>query len=148
MRPQVSSQVVRQYVYAFAAVCPADGRIASLILPWSDADTMSIFLRHTAAEFPEEFCIIIMDGAGWHVAHDLVVPDTVSLVFLPAYSPELNPVEHLWEHIREYHFRNDVMPTLEAVEDRLMEAMGALLRSPELVAAMTMFSWIKTLHLT
>jgi len=148
MRPEVGSQVVRQYVYAFVAVCPTDGRIASLILPWSDAATMSIFLRHTAAQFPEEFCIMIMDGAGWHVAHDLVVPDNVGLIFLPAYSPELNPVEHIWEHVREYHFRNDVMPDLDAVEDRLMEGIVALIGSPELVISMTMFNWIKTLCLT
>ena len=148
LRPEVGSQVVRQYVYAFVAVCPSDGRIASLILPWSDADTMSIFLKHTASQFPEDYCIIVLDGAGWHIAHKLSVPDNMQLIFLPPYSPELNPVEHIWEHVREYDFRNDALPDLQAVEDRLMTGIRNLIDSPDLVRSMTMFNWMKPLHLT
>ncbi len=148
MRPQVGTQVVRQYVYAFLAVSPCDGRISSLILPWSDAGTMSIFLKHTAAEFPGEFCIVILDGAGWHVAGELAVPANLGLILLPPYSPELNPVEHLWEYVRENHFRNDAMPDLDSVEERLIQGIRALIASPDLVTSMTQFNWIKTLPLT
>lgn len=148
LRPDIGSQVVRQYVYAFVALCPFDGAVSSLILPWSNATTMSIFLRHTATQFPEEFCIIVLDGAGWHHAHELDVPDHVRLIFLPPYSPELNPVEHIWDYLREYHFRNDALPDLDAVEDRLMEGIGRLINTPDQVKSMTMFSWLNTLPLT
>jgi len=147
-RPTVGHQIVRQYVYAFVALCPFDGRIASLILPWSDTITMSIFLRHTARQFAEEFCIIILDGAGWHHANELQVPENVGLIFLPPYSPELNPVEHVWEHLRKYHFRNQALPDLDTVEETLMSGIVSLIADPELVRSFALFSWLKTLRLT
>jgi hypothetical protein len=117
-RPVVGQQVVREYLYGFVAVSPFDGRCASLILPWVDAQTMSIFLRHAAQEFCDTFCLMLLDGAGWHHARDLVLPENLRLLFLPPYSPELNPVEHIWDYLRENHFGNDALPTLEAVGQR------------------------------
>ena len=96
MRPSVGSQVVREYVYAYVAVCPQDGQMTSMILPWVDAKLMSIFLAHSSAQFPDEHCVMLLDGAGWHKANDLVVPANMTLVSLPPYSPELNPAEHVW----------------------------------------------------
>lgn len=143
IRPQAGSQIVRQYVYAFIAPCPFDGRIASLILPWSDTTAMTVFLKHTARQFAGDFCILILDGAGWHHADELDVPENIRLLFLPPYSPELNPVEHVWEHLRETQFRNDALPDLDAVEDRLMDGIRDLTVKPDLVTSMALFSWIK-----
>jgi len=148
LRPVVGTQIVREYVYAFVALCPFDGRIASLILPWSDTTTMSLFLEHTSQQFPDEFCIVILDGAGWHHADALRIPSNISLIFLPPYSPELNPVEHVWKHLREHDFRNDAMASLDEVEDRLMKGIRSLIKDPEVVRSMALFSWMKTLCLT
>lgn len=71
---------------------------------------MTLFLRHTAQEFADSFCLMLLDGAGWQHAQDLVLPDNLRLLFPPPYSPELNPVEHVWEHLRENHFGNDTPP--------------------------------------
>ncbi len=147
VRPAVGTQVVRQYVHSFVALCPFDGRLASLILPWSDTVAMSVFLEHVAKQFPGQFCIVVLDGAGWHHAADLRVPPDMALVFLPPYSPELNPVEHVWEHLRENEFRNDALASLDEVEDRLMKGIRKLIDGPELVMSMALFSWIKTLRL-
>jgi len=144
-RPEVGSQIVRQYVYAFAALCPFDGRLASLILPWSNTDTMSIFLRHTAQTFTGEFCIMLLDGAGWHHANALEIPENMALLFLPPYSPELNPVEHIWSHLRDYYFKNRTFTDLDAVEETLMDGLVHLVNTPELVKSMALFSWLKTL---
>jgi transposase len=141
-RPEVGLQIVREYTYAFGAVSPHDGTLDSLVLPVVTAEAMSIFLEEVARRHPEEFIMMFLDGAGWHRAHDLVVPENMRLEALPPYSPQLNPVEHIWEEIREKWFANEVFDSLDAVEDRLVEALVALENNRALVASTTGFDWI------
>ena len=126
IRPEVGMQIVREYTYAFGAVSPHDGTLDSLVLPVVTAEAMSIFLEEVARRHPEEFILMFLDGAGWHRAHDLAVPENMRLEALPPYSPQLNPVEHIWDEIREKWFANEVFDSLDAVEDRLVEALVAL----------------------
>ena len=63
-RPVAGHQVIREYVYAMTAVSPQDGRLTSLIMPWVDAETMSIVLAHTEQTFAGDFCLMLLDGAG------------------------------------------------------------------------------------
>jgi len=125
-RPEVGMQIVREYTYAFGAVSPHDGNLDSLVLPVVTAEAMSIFLEEVARRHPEEFILMFLDGAGWHRANDLAVPENMRLEALPPYSPQLNPVEHIWDEIREKWFANEVFNSLDAVEDRLVEALVAL----------------------
>jgi len=141
-RPEVGMQIVREYTYAFGAVSPHDGNLDSLVLPVVTAEAMSIFLEEVARRHPEEFILMFLDGAGWHRANDLVVPANMRLEALPPYSPQLNPVEHIWDEIREKWFANEVFNSLDAVEDRLVEALVALENDRELVASTTGFDWI------
>lgn len=147
-RPIVAHQIVREYLYGVVAVSPFDGRLSALTLPWVDHQTMSIFLRTAADEFADSFNVRVLDGAGWHHAEALQVPDNLRLVFRPPYSPELNPVEHVWEHLRENHFGNEVFPTLEDVGERLTQGLRTLMAQPDLVRSLTCFEWFKTLRLT
>lgn len=146
-RPVVGHQIVRESLYGVVAVSPFDGRLAALTLPWVDHQTMSLFLRTVAEEFPDSFNIMVLDGAGWHHAAALQVPRNLRLVFLPPYSPELNPVEHVWEYLRENHFGNEVFPTLEAVADRLTHGLRTLIAQPDLVRSLTCFDWLNPLRL-
>ena len=91
---------------------------------------MSIFLREVSGRHPDEFILMIMDGAGWHKAKALSVPYNVALIFLPPYSRELNPVEHIWDSIPENDFRNGVFNSIEAVEDQLMRSLATLEKDP------------------
>ena len=141
-------QVVREYVYALTTVNPQEGRIFSLVLPWVDAEGMSIFLKQTAQVFDDEFCLMLLDGAGWHRANDLRIPKTMRLIFLPPYSPELNPVEHVWEYLRENVFGNLVFETLDDVMELLCQGLKSLSQLPHLVKSLTCFDWIKTLSMT
>ena len=141
-RPEVGMQIVREYTYAFGAVSPNDGTLDSLVLPIVKAEAMSIFLEEVARRHPEEFILMFLDGAGWHRANDLTVPDNMRLEALPPYSPQLNPVEDIWDEIREKWFTNEVFNSLDAVEDRLVEALVALENDRELVASTTGFDWI------
>lgn len=133
-RPEVGMQIVREYTYAFGAVSPHDGTLDSLVVPVVTAEAMSIFLEEVAQPHPGEFILMFLDGAGWHRANALVVPEKMRLEALPPYSPQLNPVEHIWDEIREKWFANEVFNSLEAVEDRLVEALVALENNRELIA--------------
>jgi hypothetical protein len=147
MRPNVPTQMVREYTHAYAAVSPHDGVMDSLIMPEVSEQAMSIFLREVSNRHPEEFILMIMDGAGWHRAKALKVPDNMALIFLPPYSPELNPVEHIWDCIREEDFGNEVFNSIEAVEDQLARSLAALERDPAKVASMTGFPWLVGINL-
>ncbi|CAK0776936.1 hypothetical protein CCP4SC76_6240026 [Gammaproteobacteria bacterium] len=120
----------------------SDQALDSLVLPFVNADTMSIFLTEVAARHPNEEILMILDGASWHSAIDLVSPSNMSLELLPSYSPELNPVEHIWEEIREKWFHNEVFLSLDAVEQCLIDSLVTLEASPSRVQPLAGFSWI------
>ena len=101
VRPEVGMQIIREYTYAFGAVSPHDGTLDSLVLPAVTAEALSIFLEEVARRHPKEFILMFLDGAGWHRANDLAVPENMRLEALPPYSPQLNPVDHLWDEIRK-----------------------------------------------
>ena len=91
VRPSVPCHMVREYTYAYAAVSPADGVLDSLVLPVVNAHAMSLFLSEVSQRHPNDFILMVMDKAGWHQAKDLKVPKNMRIIFLPPYSPELNP---------------------------------------------------------
>ncbi|MEN6483272.1 MAG: IS630 family transposase [Syntrophobacteraceae bacterium] len=148
MRPDLPSRIIREYTYAFAALSPHNGAMDSLVLPQVNAQTMSLFLREVGRRHPDEFILTVMDGAGWHKSVELEVPENMHLVFLPPYSPQLNPVEHIWESIRENWFRNEVFRSMDGVENRLVQALRALENDPEKVASLSGFPWIISSNLT
>lgn len=147
MRPVVGARLERKYIYAFSAVSPHDGVMDSLVLPWVSAQTMSLFLAEVAQRHAEEFVLMVMDQAGWHLAGELIVPENMRLVFLPPYSPELNPAEHLWESLREDCFANHLFADLDAVERTLTEGLRALEADPSRTQSMTGFPWITSIPL-
>jgi transposase len=133
---------VRECTYVFAAVSPHDGTLDTLVLPEVNALMMSLFLAEVARRHPQELILMVLDGAGWHRAKDLQIPENMRLLPLPPYSPQLNPVEHVWEEIREKWFPNLVFDSLRAVEDRLVEALATLENDPQRVAQVAGFDWI------
>jgi hypothetical protein len=110
-----------------------------------DAKTMARVLRVTAQSFATEHCVMFLDQAGWHTATALRVPRSVTLCKLPAHSPELNPVESLWKHIRENYFGQTVIHSLQEVEAQLCKALRALDDQPEVVKSLCGYDWIQTI---
>lgn len=143
----VGARLQRKYLYAFSAVSPHDGVLDSLVLPWVNAQTMSLFLAEVAQRHASEFVLMVMDQAGWHIAGELEVPPNMRLMFLPPYSPELNPVEHLWEAIREECFANHLFADLGAVEDALTAGITCFETNPARTRSMTGFRWITSISL-
>jgi transposase len=147
VRPVVSSQIVREYEYAFAALSPHDGALDTLVLPTVNAEAMSVFLAEVAQRHADEFILMILDGAGWHRAKRLQVPANRKLIPLPSWSPQLNPVEHLWDEVREKWFANRVFASLQAIEDHLVTALQTLEEDRRRVASLSGFDWIKSISL-
>ena len=132
-------QIKRESTYAYAAVAPAKGKMTSLILPTANTAMMQLFLEHVSHTFADYFIVMQVDQAGWHGAKALVVPDNIRLIPQPAYSPELNPVEHIWEEIREKQLPNLALPALEGVIDKVCDGLRQLEAAPDRLRSMTYF---------
>ena len=143
MRPCTPQQIVRQAIYAFAAVDPKSGKMISLILPTANTEMMTIFLSHVSKEFTDSFIVMQVDGASWHRSQYLQIPENIRLIFQPPYSPEVNPVEHIWEELREKHFSNRIFPSLDALQDHLCTAINALSSNHNTVRSITYFPHIR-----
>lgn len=102
-------QTEYEWVYLWAAVEPATGASVAMITPTVDTGLMSRFLAGLSGTLaPDEHAVLVLDNAGWHTADALEVPANVTLLHLPPYSPELNPVERLWAWLRSHHLANRV----------------------------------------
>lgn len=141
-RPVVKKQIVREYTYAYGAISPKDGKADFLILPAMDAVCMNIFLEEIGARHKDELLLMIYDGASCHSLGVLNMPENMMVETLPPYSPELNPVENIWEEVREKFFQNEVFDSMDAVEERLIEAMINLESQSDIVKSITGFKWI------
>jgi len=141
-RPAIPCQTVRERTYAYAAVNPFNGDMASLILPYTNTVTMNIFLEEVSRRQADRFTLIFVDKAGWHTAKNLEVPPNIRLAYLPSYSPELNPAEHIRDELREKYFHNITFDSLSAIEDRLEIGLRELERDMLSVQSMTAFEWI------
>jgi hypothetical protein len=107
--------------YAYTAVCPFDGSNFSLILPGVNTEYMKLYLEKLSESFCDKRIILFMDQAGWHKSKDLNIPINVSIVFLPPYSPELNPIEKLWEWIKKECSHNFFYDDMNSLMDAVCE---------------------------
>lgn len=108
-RPTAVKQTRYEWVYLYAAVEPLSGASVALQAPHVNTGTMNVFLKMLSEELGErDHAVVIMDQAGWHRAKKLAVPDNITILYLPPYSPELNPVERLWAYLRGHYLSNRV----------------------------------------
>ncbi len=99
--------------------------------------------HHHRDRFPSSELLHGVDvAAGLHESDDFRLPDNLRLLFLPPYSPELNPQEHLWDELREKHFHNRVFDSIDALEDHLVVALLDLEHSPDRVKRIAGWDWI------
>jgi len=127
-RPRAPRDQRYDWAYLFGAVCPARDAGAALVLPVADGETMNLHLAEISRNVtPGSHAVVLLDGAGWHqTGGKLNVPDNISLLKLPAYSPELNPVENIWQYLRQNQLSNRVFESYDAIVDACCEAWNAL----------------------
>lgn len=131
-RPAAVRQTRYEWCYLYAAVEPATGESAALIAPNVNTGTTNAFLKILVEECkPGEHFVLIMDQAGWHRSKDLKLPDEVTVLLLPPYSPELNPTENLWHYMRSHYLSNRAYADYDALFDAGTEAYRKL--TPEII---------------
>ncbi|MBM3120538.1 MAG: IS630 family transposase [Chloroflexi bacterium] len=113
-----------QNFYIYSGVAPLTGEAFSLFLPWVNTEMMNLYLAEMSAAFPDKQIMLIWDQAGWHKSKSLKVPENISLKSLPPYSPQLNPVEKLWQWLKKHVCRNRLFTFMDDLMDRLMESLA------------------------
>lgn len=129
-------------MYAYSAVSPADGIIDSLIMPTMQTECFQAFVDYISVQHPDRLNVLVGDGAACHVTAELELPDNVRIITLPPYSPELNPVEQVWDLIRERYFANNTFDSLDEVEATLTDALLDLDEDPIGLQLLTGRDWI------
>jgi hypothetical protein len=125
-------------LYLFAACRPGTDQAFALALPEATTTAMGLFLAAFAEQLePGTHAVLIVDQAGWHGARRLAVPTNVTLLPLPPYSPELNPVERVWLYVRERFLSHRVLPGSEAVLDAACDAWNTLAGETGRLASLT-----------
>src|SRR3954467_2561369 len=144
VRPRGVRQQGFSSAYLFGAVCPERGEGVALVLPEVSTAAMSTFLAELARAVPAgTHAALVLDGAGWHVSEGLTVPANLTLIYPPPYSPELNPVERVWEYLRDRWLSHRVLAGgHEAVVDAACAAWNALLAEPGRLRSLTSFPWL------
>lgn len=142
IRPTVPCHMIREYMYAYGAISPLDGDLVSLILPKCNTQCMNIFLAEVSKQHPNDYILMVADNAPWHKSGGLIVPENMEMFPLLAYTPELNPIEMIWDEIREKFFKNKLFKTLNAVSDKLCEAINHLIDNKTIVKSITGWDWI------
>jgi transposase len=126
-RPTAVKQTRYEWVYLYAAVEPATGASVALQAPHVNTATFNVFLKMLSEELgPKDHAVLIMDQAGWHKARTLVVPENITILYLPPYSPELNPVERLWAYLRSHYLANRTFDNYRHLLDAGAEAWRSL----------------------
>jgi transposase len=141
-RPSAPKDQRTASAYIFGAICPAHGKGAGLVLPRCTSEAMSLFLAEVAlAVAPGAHAVVLLDRAGWHLSHKLVIPANITLVPLPAKAPELNPVENIWQFLRENWLSNRIFISYADILAHCCAAWSRLIDQPWLIISIGLRSW-------
>lgn len=126
-RPTAVKQTEYEWVYLFAAVNPMTGDSSAMLAPTVNTDYMNEHLRFIGKQAgKDKHVVLVLDQAGWHVAKALKVPDNITLLHLPPYSPELNPIERLWAYLKSHYLSNRVFKDYDDLFTASREAWNKL----------------------
>ena len=125
-----------KWAYLFGAVCPERA--------CANTKAMAAHLNEIGrAVAPGAHAVMVMDGAGYHEKAIADLPANISLLTLPAYAPELNPVENVWQFLRQNHLANRVFEDYDAILDACCQAWQSFLSKPDNIASITQREWAK-----
>ena len=139
-RPTVFKQLVREFRYLFGAVDPLTGDSCFRMFSHCDTICMNVFLKEMSNDFKDDYILLICDNASWHKSKGIVLPNNIEIMHIPPYTPEMNPIEQIWDEIKEKYFSNHIFSSIEEVMDRLCDAVKSL--HNELVYSITNRSWV------
>ena len=118
------------------------GKGAALVLPKADTEAMQMHLDEISlAVSPGSHAVVVMDRAGWHTTTKLGVPENLTIILLPSYSPELNPVENVWQYLRQNWLSNQVFDSYDAILEAACDAWNRLMALPDAIRAVAWRDW-------
>ena len=139
--PTAVKQTEYEWIYLLGAVNPLTGASSALVAPTVNTDYMNHHLKFISEEVgPDAHVILVLDQAGWHTAKALKIPENISLLYLPAYSPELNAVERLWEYFKSHYLSNVACTDYDDLLDKCTVAWNQI--TPEQFCSICNTKWI------
>ena len=136
VRPRGLKDMRHQAAWIFGAICPARDTGVALVMPHASTEAMQAPLQELSTSLPDRHAVLVMDRSGWHTAHRLVWPANITPLHLPPYSPEMNPIERVWLHLRERHLTHRLFETYDATPDAFCAAWNALLADTGRIASL------------
>jgi transposase len=141
-RPRALKQTEYEWVYVFGAVNPVTGNSSAMIAPTVNTDYMNAHLAFISQQAgPDVQVVLVLDQAGWHGSKALNIPDNMTLLPLPPYSPELNPVERLWAYLKSHYLSNRVYTHYNHLLDETTKAWNQL--TEEQLQSICNVTWIR-----
>ena len=141
-RPRALRDRRYSWTYLFGAVCPERGVGAAVVMPSVNVEAMNLHLAEISKQVTQgAHAVLVLDQAGWHTSPRLCVPENISLLSLPPYAPELNPVENLWAYLRGNLLSHRVWDSYDAIVAACCDAWNKLMTMPERVASITHRAW-------
>lgn len=146
MRPVVKAAVVREYKYAYGAIDVLNGDVFCRTYDMMNTEYMEDFISWLRKEYPNDYIVLVVDGASSHTTEKLKLPVGIYIQVLPPYCPELNPVEQLWKHLRSHACGNRYFDTLNKVTETVEHEVSKLAKDKELVKQMFYWKSIQEAH--
>ncbi len=141
----VGLALIREFKYEYAAVSPWSGELDYMTSEKMNTETMSRFLKQVSETHDEDFIVMVLDGAPSHRGKELEVPENIALVFLPPYSPELNPAEQIWNVLRRDYFANKVFDSLNVATLQAERGLANMASNREALKSLTNWPWISAI---
>ncbi len=146
-RPRAIRDHRHDWAYLFGAVCPARAEAAALVLPHADSEAMSLHLSVISAAIASNaHAVVVTDGAGYHHKAAITIPDNITLITLPPYSPELNPIENVWQYLRQNFLAHRIFDDYDQIVEACASAWNALVATPERLRTITSREWAKAVN--
>lgn len=147
-RPRALRQTKYEWLYVIGAVCPQTGQSVGLLSPMINTDMMSSFFEQFAAEVSSNIHVVMVwDQAGFHTSKNLKIPANVTIVPLPPYSPELNPVENLWHYLRSHYWSNRIYADYDALRIAACDAWQQVCLEPAMLRSICHCPYIERSYL-
>ena len=141
-RPRLPADQRYTNAYLFGAICPMGAKGAALMLPFANTAAMQMHLDEISCNVAAKaHGVVLMDRAGWHSTDPLKVPKNLTIILLPSRSPELNPVENIWQYRRQNWLSNRVFEDYDAIIEAGCQAWNKLIDQPETIMSIGMRDW-------
>lgn len=141
-RPRQPADQRYHNAYLFGAICPASGKGAALMMPKANTRAMQDHLDEISLNVAgNAHAVVLMDRAGWHTTAKLKVPKNITIILLPSRAPELNPMENVWQFMRQNWLSNRVFETYADILDAGCAAWNRLIAQPETITAIGSRKW-------